>query len=475
VIRTAIISIGILALMLAVAFAEPEPGPGAAQTENVPSAATLHEAFERLLQGVGAQHPFALAGGSLFLHVDTDGDRNTPLAAMLERESRLVFSATHSFAFIYTAEDLPFDATTPDAAALARLERFGVDRVIDISAELAGNRLVLRARALWLEGGSFAPILAQPVEYPEQRARVTLAANPQWLLLARPESALGELRLSWKTRALGESPGRALALAVGDINGDVQPDMALLFADRLEIYVGDGDSLCYQTMIDLRDEARAAARTRFHAGEVLICNHDGRPAVALGSTALGGGLVLQGDGQRLAKAWELAGAPMACTDSGVLVAPYREGSWLLDGFVLSQRPDGETVSLLEWSEPTLRLRPLPGGLAFLALGPQGNLFYVGRSSSAPELHCGAGLALAPTSSGAQLACSAAEIRPLHDSVQLAQLHGDSLTPEEQFDKIEGEIWAVAIWPHPLGARVLSAVYNPTTDRTSVIMTYRGSD
>lgn len=462
----------ILVLLLLAAFqtlarAQPRSSPDAVST--------LREAFTLLLRELSAERPFADPGGALFLHVDTDGARNTPLAAMLEREGRLSFSASRAFGAVRSAEDAPFDAARPDDATLVLLDRWGVDRVMDISAELSGDRLILRARAVWLEGGSLAPLLATPFAFPERRARVSLPADPQWLLLARPDAVLGRLRLSWRSRTLASSRGRVLAIATGDLDGDGRMDMVLLFAERLELYLGRDTGLVFRQVLDLREYRPVTARARFHAGEALICEHEQGRSLAVGSSALGGGRVFRWDGLRLVSLWELAGAPVACTDTGVLSAPYREGEALPEGFVLAQRPDSDPVSLLELTGETLRLRPVAGGLSFLALSPDGRLFWEGQPAPEPEARCGAGIATAVIGGEGFMACSLPLVAPLRDSVQLFRIDGRSLAPIEQFSAQVGEIHAVAIHPHPLGVRVLAALYNPATDETTILMHDQGTD
>ncbi len=399
------------------------------------------KAAARLLERIEGNAPSFLETEGFFLvRADVNGNAEAPLAALLERALLEALRTRGRFRMVGTPSEIGLIAPRLDDATLDRFDRAGADRLLDVSVTVKGDRLLVRARALWLEGRSWAGLLRQPLPFREERFRVWIGESAWWRLLARADFKMGaeSPRLPWRTEKVLESAGRVLALALGDLDGDRRDDLALLFADRVEFWMAEDGGYRFRKMKSL--DAFSVRPVRWSAGFVRICERDDdRPSRLLfGTNAMADGGVLVWNGETLAEVGRLDGIPLSCED-GAPVASFRPGSASL-----------ERKQALETAADRLK-PPLPAGdllwafpseRGWITLDTDGRV----RIAGAPELSgvsCGSNPFVVADGDRYRMACSLPLAVPDMDGLQVFTLDSDGRVLESvRHDRKPGAIYAV---------------------------------
>lgn len=442
--------------------------PCAYSTEIV--AETLEEVFNQLVEEVeSGSQSFACKSCKLLVYADVDGNALTPLAALLERKARLVFGRSGRFQDSLASGELPFAVVKIDDTTLSRLDRSGIDRVLDISAKLQGRALILRVRAMWLEGGSWAPILADASYYHRKLVRLALKESPEWPILARPTSELEDARPVWERSELAATKGRVLDLAAGDMDGDGVSDLLLLLAGRVEFWRGDGDGYAFRYAFALDDYLNGSALSRWDAGEIAVCDSPrrNRPRLFLATNRMRGGWAFSWNGNRFVESEPIGGAPLACLDEGILVSYYEPGTAYLKPEVAIRR-EGEIHPLpVDMDRALLSIMPLSDA-GLVTVAPDGRAALIQNDASVDlGFKCGASPGILTSGQGALLICSAAEVSPGKDGLVTWRLEGGLAKPESELPGSAGEIYAVCAEKTLGFENIYAARYKPGGDETTI--------
>ncbi|RJO72437.1 MAG: hypothetical protein C4523_03215, partial [Myxococcales bacterium] len=351
-----------------------------------------------------------------------------------------------------------------DAAGLRALEKEGIDRVLDLSADLDGRMLKLHARSVWLVGGSWHPLVAEPPAYPERLARAAVAESGEWAVLLRPSEAVGAQTVALRPQNLFQTGGKALDLACGDIDGDGQGDLVLLFADRIEFWQGQDDRFAFRQTRRLPESAASFPQPRDLAGEAAICAAPGKTGrLAIATNALVGGASFSWDGEMLRELGPVAGAPVACIDGAFAFGRYRPGSVLFEPALY---PETSAPPLVKFAEPFVSAAYLGENKQWIEVTANGRTRFAGESAPSSQT-CGAQPAALPGPGGQKLVCSRASTRPTRDAFRFLTPTDADGNPENAADATPGEIVALSSGPTCGWGVVYAARYLSGENRTQV--------
>ncbi len=339
-------------------------------------------------------------------------------------------------------------ASPPLGAALtsqlaARLAEAHLAPVVGTSgADTARSLVNLR---VWLDGELHAAGELRPARRNFWAGRTAVRPSGAVAVLAASAPADGPARLlaaaglhggtlSVDVAPLARLPGRTAAVAVGDLDGDGQPEVAVLLEGEVWILGADGQLRARQPLSALPAAANPA-REPFGT----LCIHEGRLAVA--SARSEGGLAFQLDRARLVSAGSLPGPTLGC-GAGAPAASFLPGQARL-------REAAPAASEVLWGAALhggQRLALLPDGTARWTLSD-------GRRRVLTDV--GAGAALVPWEGEVRLLASSAAADPARDVLRLLRWEGGPTLEVE----VPGRILQVAAAAADAGAlRLLVATW-----------------
>jgi hypothetical protein len=261
----------------------------------------------------------------------------------------------------------------------------------------------------------------------------TAADGPARLLAA---AGLRTGTLSVDVSPVARLPGRTAALAVGDLDGDGLPEVAVLSEQELWVLGADGQVRVRQALTALTPAA-APAREPFGT----VCIVGGRLAVT--SSRSEGGLLLQLDKGRLLTVGTIPGPTLGC-GAGAVAGAYLPGQARL-------RDTSGGADEVLWGaavESGHRLLLLPDGTARWTTPD-------GRKRQLTDV--GAGAALVAGDGEVWLLASSAAADPARDHLRLLRFDGGPVLEAE----VPGRVMQVAAAPGATGAaRALLASWTP---------------
>lgn len=403
---------------------------------------TLEGAISKLVESLHRKLPsFPPEGGSVLLFTDANNKSDNAFSAILNEKARAVFMAAPYRAEILTERALPFPASPPDSRTLSLLDGYGIDAVVWLSVEVRGTRAVLRAKALTLEGGSLAPLLFGTFNYPEAIARQKLTDSPSWSILIHRTEQLRSKPKGWQKETIVVTDGRALDFAVGDIDGDKDPDFALLFADRIEIHLAIAMAMEEAPYVfALDDLPQRLIKPRIPDGQAFFCEDDFGYSLYVGTNHHEGGYRFQWDGEALYKEESFAKTPVACDEQGVLAAEYEKGTHRFNGklFLIGHDAESELGNLGRPFVSVLQAN-MTSPLFFVA--EDGRLLRTLRGDKV-GLQCGRHPALLTGMGDTLFACSQAVAEPKTDVIEFHRLDTMGMKIESAAKPVFGAYYAI---------------------------------
>jgi hypothetical protein len=275
------------------------------------------------------------------------------------------------------------------------------------AARAAGQDWLLRVRAGLVPGAGELALVGELIPawpsfflqrrpgaraIPPRVVQARAAADPGTLLLGREERPPGAPFAA--IRALGQLPGRVLALAIGDPSGDRRPALVAVTPELVAVLSPDATAIAARHAVagqlaPVRDPAAALAIGEFGGGRIAL-QRAGAPR--------GEVLALRGDA--LEPAGTLAAAPLCAGGAGPLFGAFAPGTGVfLD--VLTRLVDPAARPRSPRALYGASAAPRGGPIAFAALGTDLALALLGPDLAPVEVAAPAG-ALA-TGSGFALA------------------------------------------------------------------------
>ncbi len=443
--------------------------PAMAQTESDAPAASLVEAFTKLGTELDrSDRPFLAPQDRLLFYADVTGVAQSPLAALLQRDGRRALVQSGRFKQVMTPADVPFPILSLNEETLDRLDRLGIACVLDVSATVTGGRLLLRARSIWLEGRSWAAMLQDPPLFPEERTRIEVKESAQWSILAQSADEIQPSHIAWRMDTVATSSGRALDLTVTDLDNDRQADVALLFEDRVEIWLQEENHFVFRHAFALDSLDLRLRSARYVTGSMAACRMEGeaRPQIYLSRNNMASGQIFQWNGRKLVHRGEFLGVPLGCTKSGAALGQYEAGQARFSPEINISKIGEGVMHGRTVAAPFVSAAFLPNG-NYLLVGERGNVTAHGIPLGSAALQCGQHPALLDGSPSPLLACSLAEVQPARDRVIIWRLTADGAEEESEQEKQPGEIVGLDGQRSLAGDLIFSARYVQGSDKTYI--------
>jgi len=273
------------------------------------------------------------------------------------------------------------------------------------AARAAGQDWLLRVRAGLVPGAGELALVGELIPawpsfflqrrpgaraIPPRVVQARAAADPGTLLLGREERPPGAPFAA--IRALGQLPGRVLALAIGDPSGDRRPALVAVTPELVAVLSPDATAIAVRHAVagqlaPVRDPAAALAIGEFGGGRIAL-QRAGAPR--------GEVLALRGDA--LEPAGTLEAAPLCAGGAGPLFGAFAPGTGVfLD--VLTRLVDPAARPRSPRALYGASAAPRGGPIAFAALGTDLALALLGPdlaevAAPAGALATGSGFALA---------------------------------------------------------------------------------
>lgn len=445
--------------------------------EEKPLPETLASAFAKLSDDLEILDPaFSDQRSTLFLHAEMEGKLTAPLAALIEREAMLALSRKTNFKHILTTGNLPFAYPGIDEITLARLDHFGVDRVLDIAAALKGKQLLIRVRAMWLDGGSWAPVLEDEFSYPQQLLRVAIAASQTWEMLGRPIEEVQSVSFNWQREESFSTPGRVLDMATGDLDGDGRTDLLLLFDEHIEIWRRGEAGFDFLYTHDLSQDGVPQVSVRWMTGELAFCRIESNPSLHIlaATNAMKGGLRFFWDGRRLVESSRLAGAPLVCNKGRVAMGEYRMGAHVFELDIREYSSRHTPEKPIPTPTPFLSALPLPDGEGWILLGSEGELQLLSNKGKSRPLgiNCGIHPVLLADRGSPLLVCGRAITDGTRDRLTLWRLTMNGPVLSAELEELPGLVYAITADSSVESEAIFAGRYIDSENLTHIDRYYR---
>jgi hypothetical protein len=277
----------------------------------------------------------------------------------------------------------------------------------EAAARAAGEDWLLRVRAGLVPGGGEVALVGDLIpawasffqqRRPEARAippRVVQArapVDPETRLLAREERRAGAPFAA--VRALGQLPGRVLAVAIGDAEARGRPAIAVVTPDLVAVLAPDG------TPVAVRHASREGAAPVRDPAATIAIGAFGGGRIALRRAGVAASEVLAVRDGALEPAGALEAAPLCAGGAGPLFGAFAAGTGVLVD-ALSRRPDAAPAPRSPRLLYGAAAAPGGGPLSYAVLGTDLALALLGAdlapvraTAPAAALATGSGFALA---------------------------------------------------------------------------------
>lgn len=455
----------VLALLLL--FAPLFPHLLMAQTENaLEMADNLDLAYKQILQKLDSLGNFNNSASTLLVVSDAAGNTTAPLCAVMEREALVSFNNYGSFKSVKTSADLGFVYNGLNEDVLKRLDKLGIDRVLSISSALKDQRLLLTIRAIWLEGGSFAEVLKEPLFYPELKLSASVKESGNWVLLGRPSDVFTSQSERFTKKTLFKTQGKALDIAYGDVDGDGLGDIVLLLEKRLELWVGKNNGYSFRYSFDFSESEKASLLPRFVTGDVEVCRlgDNDTADVFFMTNQIKEGLRLNWENNRLLTLDNITGAPLACLNGNIVLGNYVKSSHTFDGKIRIVSEFGEQVT--DTQKEFISAVPVNSGKDWLLIEANGKL-YLSSEKRRVQNDCGIHPAITKIEGSETLACGISEVEPVKDAIRFLNVLMPSLKEVYRMDYNDGAIWGIASMSSWKGDAFFSVRYDESSNKSIV--------